>query len=81
MRGSGLFVGVELVKDRTNLEPATGETAYIVNRLRDHRILIGSEGPFDNILKIRPPSLLHSGRCHLRVERLAEILREERCRV
>jgi 4-aminobutyrate aminotransferase-like enzyme/Ser/Thr protein kinase RdoA (MazF antagonist) len=81
VRGSGLFVGVELVKDRTNLEPATGETAYIVNRLRDHRILIGSEGPFDNILKIRPPLCFTREDATLLVERLAEILREERCRV
>ena len=34
---------------------ATEICAYVKNRMRDHRILIGSEGPKDNILKIRPP--------------------------
>jgi 4-aminobutyrate aminotransferase-like enzyme len=81
VRGSGLFVGVELVKDRASLEPATDETAYIVNRMREHRILIGSEGPYDNILKIRPPLCFTREDASLVVERLADILCEERCRV
>lgn len=56
VRGMGLFLGVELVHpDGTQ---ATEICAYIKNRMRDHRILIGSEGPQDNILKIRPLSLL-----------------------
>ena len=81
VRGSGLFVGVELVKDRASLEPATKETAYIVNRLREHRVLIGSEGPYDNILKIRPPLCFTREDASLVVECLAGILREQRCRV
>ncbi len=52
-RGVGLFLGVELVNpDGT---PATQAASYIINRLRDHRILIGSDGPHANVLKIRPP--------------------------
>ncbi|TNF60648.1 MAG: aminotransferase class III-fold pyridoxal phosphate-dependent enzyme [Rhodobacteraceae bacterium] len=53
VRGLGLFVGVDLA-DPDGSE-ATGICAYVKNRMRDHRILIGSEGPKDNILKIRPP--------------------------
>jgi 4-aminobutyrate aminotransferase-like enzyme/Ser/Thr protein kinase RdoA (MazF antagonist) len=81
VRGSGLFVGVEFVKDRESLEPATNEAAYIVNRLRDRRILIGSEGPFDNVLKIRPPLCFSREDASRVVECLAEILREDRCMV
>ncbi|WP_113912115.1 aminotransferase class III-fold pyridoxal phosphate-dependent enzyme [Roseovarius dicentrarchi] len=55
VRGMGLFVGVELVKNRRARSPATDIAAYVMNRLRAHRILIGREGPDDNILKIRPP--------------------------
>ena len=55
VRGSGLFVGVELVRDRETLEPATGEASDVVNDLRGHGILIGTDGPFHNVLKIRPP--------------------------
>jgi 4-aminobutyrate aminotransferase-like enzyme len=81
VRGSGLFVGVELVKDQASLEPATSETAYIVNRMREHRILIGSEGLFDNVLKIRPPLCFNREDASLVVECFADILREEGCRV
>ena len=46
VRGIGLFIGVELDTD---------SASYVVNRLREERILIGTEGPADNVLKIRPP--------------------------
>jgi 4-aminobutyrate aminotransferase-like enzyme len=55
VRGAGLFIGVELVRDRTTLEPATAEASDVVNRLRDEGILIGTDGPHHNVLKIRPP--------------------------
>jgi 4-aminobutyrate aminotransferase-like enzyme len=55
VRGSGLFVGVELVRDRESLEPATDEASEAVNRLRERGILFGTDGPFANVLKIRPP--------------------------
>jgi 4-aminobutyrate aminotransferase-like enzyme len=55
VRGAGLFVGVELVRDRETLEPATQEASDIVNRLREEGILIGTDGPYHNVLKIRPP--------------------------
>jgi 4-aminobutyrate aminotransferase-like enzyme len=55
VRGSGLFIGVELVRDRKTLEPAATEASEIVNRLREEGILIGTDGPHHNVLKIRPP--------------------------
>ena len=55
VRGSGLFLGVELVTDRQTLEPATELADRIVNRLRESSILLGTDGPFHNVVKIRPP--------------------------
>jgi len=55
VRGSGLFIGVELVRNRETLEPAATEAFDIVNRLREEGILIGTDGPHRNVLKIRPP--------------------------
>lgn len=55
VRGSGLFQGVELVRNRETLEPATDEASAIVNRMREEGILLGTDGPFHNVLKIRPP--------------------------
>ena len=55
VRGIGLFIGVDLVTDRTSKTPATALASHVKNRMREHRILLGTEGPQDNILKIRPP--------------------------
>jgi 4-aminobutyrate aminotransferase-like enzyme len=55
VRGSGLFIGVELVRDRATREPATREASIVVDRMRDRGILLGTDGPFHNVLKIRPP--------------------------
>ena len=55
VRGSGLFLGVDLVTDREARAPATKAAAFVKNALRERRILLGTEGPDDNVLKIRPP--------------------------
>ena len=55
VRGSGLFLGMELVRDHNTLEPATAEAAFIANQMRAHGILLGIDGPYHNVLKIRPP--------------------------
>ena len=54
VRGSGLFIGVELVKDRQTLEPPIDETREIVNHLRNNNVLIGEDSILGNMLKIRP---------------------------
>lgn len=53
VRGSGFHLGVELVNDRQS--PASTEANQIVNQMREHGILIGTDGPHHNVLKIRPP--------------------------
>lgn len=55
VRGSGLFIGVELVRDRRTLEPATEEAAVVVNRMRELGVLTGTDGPYHNVIKIRGP--------------------------
>jgi 4-aminobutyrate aminotransferase-like enzyme len=55
VRGSGFFLGVELVRDRETLEPAGAEAAFVANRMRERGVLIGTDGPHHNVLKIRPP--------------------------
>jgi 4-aminobutyrate aminotransferase-like enzyme len=55
VRGMGLFLGVELVKSRDTKEPATSAADVIVNLLREAAILLGTDGPFHNVIKIRPP--------------------------
>jgi 4-aminobutyrate aminotransferase-like enzyme/Ser/Thr protein kinase RdoA (MazF antagonist) len=55
VRGSGLFLGMELVRNRETLEPADREASYLVNRMRNHRILLGTDGPYHNVVKMRGP--------------------------
>jgi 4-aminobutyrate aminotransferase-like enzyme len=74
VRGSGLFIGVELVRNRDTLEPAASEAADIVNALRDRGILIGTDGPLENVLKIRPPMPFTREDADLLVRTLDDVL-------
>ncbi|MBI3405128.1 MAG: aminotransferase class III-fold pyridoxal phosphate-dependent enzyme [Acidobacteria bacterium] len=60
VRGSGFFIGVELVRDRKSLEHASSEANWIAERLKERGILIATEGPHHNVLKIRPPMCFSS---------------------
>ena len=55
VRGLGLFIGVELVRDRDSLEPATEEATDVINQMRERGILLSTDGPFENVIKIKPP--------------------------
>jgi hypothetical protein len=55
VRGAGLFIGVELVRNSATLEPATEEASDLVNRAREMGVLLSTDGPFDNVIKIKPP--------------------------
>ena len=55
VRGLGLFIGVELVRDRESLEPATAEATEVINEMSERGILLSTDGPFDNVIKIKPP--------------------------
>jgi 4-aminobutyrate aminotransferase-like enzyme/Ser/Thr protein kinase RdoA (MazF antagonist) len=81
VRGSGLFLGVELVRDRVTLEPATREADYVVNRLRDLGILTGTDGPNHNVLKLRPPLVFSEDDADLFLATLAEVLGEDAAQV
>ncbi len=76
VRGSGLFLGVELVRDRETLEPAGGEAAYVANRMRERGILLGTDGPHHNVIKIRPPMPFDAADADLLVEALDDVLAE-----
>jgi 4-aminobutyrate aminotransferase-like enzyme len=76
IRATGLFVGVELVSDPRTREPATDETARVVNGLRARRILISAAGPAANVLKIRPPLVFSNDNADLFLTALDEVLKE-----
>ena len=59
IRGRGLFLGVEMVKDRSTLEPAAMEASEIVGKMRDQGVLLSTDGPLHNVIKIKPPMVLN----------------------
>jgi 4-aminobutyrate aminotransferase-like enzyme/Ser/Thr protein kinase RdoA (MazF antagonist) len=76
VRGSGLFLGVELVRDKKSLEPAGAEASHVVNRMREEGILLGTDGPHHNVLKIRPPLPFNAEDADVLVTTLSRILEE-----
>jgi len=75
VRGSGLFLAVELVADRDNRVPDAELTRRVVNDLRNRGVLTGSIGPDDNILKLRPPLVLSSDDAEYLLSTLDDSLR------
>ncbi|NXC42085.1 AT2L2 lyase, partial [Penelope pileata] len=55
VRGSGLFIGVDLIKDQAERTPATEEAEYLITRLKEEYILLSTDGPGRNVLKFKPP--------------------------
>jgi 4-aminobutyrate aminotransferase-like enzyme len=53
VRGQGLFLGIELVD--ADMNPLEAQTDYLANRMKDHGILMSTDGPDHNVLKIKPP--------------------------
>ncbi len=81
VRGSGLFLGIELVRDRESREPAAEEASYVVNRLRERGILTGTDGPHENVLKVRPPLVVSESDVDLFVSTLDDVLGEDPVRL
>jgi 4-aminobutyrate aminotransferase-like enzyme len=77
VRGSGLFLGIDLVEDRETREPAAAQASYVVNRLRECGILTGTDGPHHNVIKLRPPLVFSEQDADLFVSTLDEVLRED----
>ena len=53
IRGQGLFLGIELV-DKNN-DPLEKQATYLVNRMKEHGVLMSTDGPAHNVIKIKPP--------------------------
>jgi 4-aminobutyrate aminotransferase-like enzyme/aminoglycoside phosphotransferase (APT) family kinase protein len=55
VRGLGLFIGIELVRDRETLTPAKEEAYIIAEQMKEEGILVSVDGPLYNVIKIKPP--------------------------
>lgn len=76
VHGSGFYLGLELVRDRQTLEPATQETARLCDRLRELGIFMQPTGDYLNILKIKPPMVTSRRSVDFFVDMLSKVLDE-----
>ena len=75
IRGQGLFLGIELVNGQ--MEPLAEQTDYLANRMKDHGILMSTDGPDHNVLKIKPPMVFSQENAEELVFYLRKILGED----
>jgi len=77
VRGSGLFLGIDLVLDGETREPAPLQASYVVNRLRECGILTGTDGPHHNVIKLRPPLVFSESDADFFTKTLDDVLGED----
>ena len=77
VRGTGLFLGFELVSDLEQLTPAAMQTSYLADRMRDYGILMSTDGPFHNVLKIKPPLVFNKKDADFLIGTLGKVLKED----
>jgi alanine-glyoxylate transaminase / (R)-3-amino-2-methylpropionate-pyruvate transaminase len=75
VRGMGLMLGVELVKDRVTKEPAKAEAAEVLELARERGLLLGKGGLYGNTLRIKPPMCLTRDDATFMLECLDEVFR------
>jgi 4-aminobutyrate aminotransferase-like enzyme len=77
VRGSGLFLGLDLVQCRRTREPAADQASYLVQRLCEEGILTGTDGPHHNVIKLRPPLIFSESDAAYFCQNLDRILHED----
>ena len=74
VRGKGLFLGIEIIRDLETLKPDKQVTHKIVNEMRNRKILLSSDGPDHNVIKVKPPMVFNSSNALFLVETLDKVL-------
>jgi 4-aminobutyrate aminotransferase-like enzyme/Ser/Thr protein kinase RdoA (MazF antagonist) len=76
VRGLGLFIGVEFVENQETLEPAAAKASEIVNQMKERGVLLSTDGPLHNVIKIKPPMVFSQANADLLVTTLDAVLAE-----
>jgi 4-aminobutyrate aminotransferase-like enzyme/Ser/Thr protein kinase RdoA (MazF antagonist) len=75
VRGSGLFLGIEL--NDAEKRPLPAQASYLANRMKDFKILMSTDGPDHNVLKIKPPMVFSLENAKELIFRLTQVLQED----
>ena len=78
VRGSGLFLGVEIVRESDTKAPDTELAQLIKNELRNQHILVSTDGPFDSVIKTKPPLCFSQENAEQVIEEVRRVLRKEK---
>lgn len=81
VRGPGLFIGIELVTDPELKTPASEQASWFANRMREKGILMGTDGPFNNVLKIKPPMVFSTRDADFLLECARMVFQEDRMKI
>jgi ethanolamine-phosphate phospho-lyase len=76
VRGRGMFVGIDLVKDRKTREPHTAAAAHVLTRFKEEHILLQSDGPHNNVLKFKSPLVFSEENAKTFLETLDKVFEE-----
>lgn len=76
VRGQGLFLGVEVVRDKASKRHAPVTANWIKERMKGRRILLSTDGPYDNVIKMKPPMVFGRAEADVLVANLREVLEE-----
>ena len=76
VRGLGLFIGIELVNNQQSKTPAATQASFIAERMKQLGVLISTDGPYHNVLKIKPPLCFNLDNANMLVNCLHSILSE-----
>eukprot|EP00117_Sycon_ciliatum_P022717 scpid20388/ scgid19508/ Alanine--glyoxylate aminotransferase 2-like 1 len=76
IRGTGLMLGLDLVKDRETREPATDIATELIHRMKRERILVSQDGPANNVIKLKPPMCFSSADAKLLLSNIDTMLGE-----
>tara|TARA_B100000678_G_scaffold257820_1_gene236977 strand:- start:943 stop:1902 length:960 start_codon:yes stop_codon:yes gene_type:complete len=81
VRGQGLFLGVELIKNHDELIPAGNEADLVVNLMKNNNILLSTDGPDHNVLKIKPPLVFTKDNALQLAETLDRVLNRDNFKI
>jgi 4-aminobutyrate aminotransferase-like enzyme len=76
VRGMGLFIGIELVRDRVTREPSPELARDLADIAAERGVLLSTDGPFHNVIKIKPPLVFSATDAHRLIETVDAILGE-----
>ncbi|MBU4495169.1 MAG: aminotransferase class III-fold pyridoxal phosphate-dependent enzyme, partial [Acidobacteria bacterium] len=77
VRGMGLFIGLEFVTDPKKKTPDALRAGYLVERMKEECILLSTDGPDHNVIKIKPPLVFSKENADLFLNILTAVLKEE----